>query len=71
MKDLDQQKLQLVVITLTDNKNRTASNIRTIFQKYGGGLGTQGFASHNFIQKGIIKIDKKEMDEEKIFNLSN
>ena len=63
-------KTAIVVTTLTDNKNRTASNIRTIFQKYGGGLGTQGSASHNFTQKGIIKISKQEMDEEKIFNLA-
>jgi len=63
-------KTAIVVTTLTDNKNRTASNIRTIFQKHGGGLGTQGSASHNFLQLGVIKIDKKEMDEEKIFNLA-
>ena len=63
-------KSAIVVTTLTDNKNRTASNIRTIFQKYGGGLGTQGSASHNFLQLGVIKIDKEEMDEEKIFNLA-
>ena len=63
-------KSAIVVTTLTDNKNRTASNIRTIFQKHGGGLGTQGSASHNFLQLGVIKIDKEEMDEEKIFNLA-
>ncbi len=63
-------KAAIIIITLTDNKNRTASNIRTIFQKYGGALGTQGSASHNFIQQGIIKINKDEMDEEKIFNLA-
>ena len=63
-------KTAIVVTTLTDNKNRTASNIRTIFQKYGGGLGTQGSASHNFIQQGVIKIDKEEIDEEKVFNLA-
>ena len=63
-------KTAIVVTTLTDNKNRTASNLRTIFQKYGGGLGTQGSASHNFLQLGVIKIDKEEMDEEKIFNLA-
>ena len=62
-------KTAIIVQTLTDNKNRTASNIRTIFQKYGGGLGTQGSASHNFQQKGVIKIDKKEIDEENIFDL--
>ena len=63
-------KSAIVVITLTDNKNRTASNIRTIFQKHGGGLGTQGSASHNFLQLGVIKIDKEEIDEEKVFNLA-
>ena len=63
-------KTATVVITLTDNKNRTASNIRTIFQKHGGGLGTQGSASHNFLQLGVIKINKGEIDEEKIFNLA-
>ena len=64
-------KTAIVVTTLTDNKNRTASNIRTIFQKHGGGLGTQGSASHNFLQLGVIKIDKEEIDEEKVFNLAN
>ena len=63
-------KTAIVVITLTNNKNRTASNIRTIFQKYGGGLGSQGSAAHNFIQQGVIKISKAEMEEEKIFNLA-
>ena len=63
-------KTAIVVTTLTDNKNRTASNLRTIFQKHGGGLGTQGSASHNFLQLGVIKIDKGEIDEEKVFNLS-
>ncbi len=63
-------KTAIVVITLTDNKNRSASNLRTIFQKYGGGLGTQGSASHNFLQLGVIKIDKEEIEEEKVFNLA-
>ena len=55
---------------MTDNKNRTASNIRTIFQKAGGSLGTQGSASHNFNQLGIIKIDKKEISDERILELA-
>ena len=55
---------------MTDNKNRTASNIRTIFQKAGGSLGTQGSASHNFSQLGIIKIDKKEISDEEVFELA-
>ena len=63
-------KIAVIVETLTDNKNRTASNIRTIFQKAGGSLGTQGSASHNFNQLGIIKIDTKEVSEERIFELA-
>ena len=63
-------KIAVIVETLTDNKNRTASNIRTIFQKHGGNLGTQGSASHNFKQLGIIKIDKKEASNEKMFELT-
>jgi len=63
-------KVAVIVETLTENKNRTASNIRTIFQKAGGSLGTQGSASHNFSQLGIIKIDKKEVSDERIFELA-
>ena len=63
-------KIAVIVETLTDNKNRTASNIRTIFQKHGGNLGTQGSASHNFNQLGVIKIDKNEISDEKIFELA-
>ena len=63
-------KVAVIVETLTDNKNRTASNIRTIFQKSGGSLGTQGSASHNFNQLGIIKINKSEISDEEIFELA-
>jgi YebC/PmpR family DNA-binding regulatory protein len=64
------EKVAVIVETLTDNKNRTASNIRTIFQKAGGSLGTQGSASHNFNQMGVIKIDKIEISEEEILELA-
>ena len=63
-------KSAVIVETLTDNKNRTASKIRTLFQKNGGGLGTQGSASHNFKQLGVIKIEKKEVNDEKIFEIA-
>ncbi len=63
-------KIAVIVETLTDNKNRTASNIRTIFQKNGGSLGTQGSASHNFKQLGVIKIDKNEISEENLLELA-
>jgi len=63
-------KISIIVETLTDNKNRTASNIRTIFQKHGGSLGTTGIASHNFKQLGIIRIEKKTISDETILELA-
>ena len=63
-------KISIIVETLTDNKNRTASNIRTIFQKHGGSLGTTGVASHNFKQLGIIRIEKKTISDEAILELA-
>ena len=64
------KRIAVIVETLTNNKNRTASNLRTIFQKNGGSLGTQGSASHNFQQIGVIKIEKTEASEDKIFELT-
>ena len=64
------ENIAVIVETLTDNKNRTASKIRTIFQKSGGSLGTQGSASHNFKQLGVIRIDKKEVSDERILELA-
>ena len=63
-------KSAVIVEALTDNKNRTASNIRTIFSKNNGSLGTQGSASHNFQRLGVIKIDKNEIEKDKIFELA-
>ena len=62
--------IAVIVETLTDNKNRTASKMRTIFQKNGGNLGSQGSASHIFKQLGVIKIDKKEIEEEELFEIA-
>ena len=64
------ERIAVIVEALTDNKNRTASKIRTIFQKAGGNLGTQGSASHNFNQLGVIKIDKKEVTDDHILELA-
>ena len=63
-------KTAVIIETLTDNKNRTVSKIRTLFEKNGGALGTQGSASDNFKQLGVIKIERKEASEEKIFELA-
>ena len=64
------EKIAIIVETLTDNKNRTASNIRTIFQKFGGNLGETGAASHQFKQAGIIRIDKKKISDSKMLELA-
>ena len=58
----------IIVETLTDNKNRTASNVRNAFSKGNGSIGTQGCVSFMFDQKGQIIIDKEEceMDADEI-----
>jgi len=64
------EKIAVIVEALTDNKNRTASNIRTIFQKNGGNLGSSGVASHQFKQVGIIRIDKDKISDNDILELA-
>ena len=64
------EKIAIVVEALTDNKNRTASNIRTIFQKFGGNLGASGVASHQFKQVGIIRIDRKKVSDNEILDFA-
>ena len=64
------EKIAIIIEALTDNKNRTASNIRTIFQKFGGNLGETGVASHQFKQLGVIRIEKKKISENEILELA-
>jgi len=64
------EKVAIIIEALTDNKNRTASNIRTVFQKFGGNLGETGVASHQFKQAGIIRIDKKKISDDDILELA-
>ncbi len=52
----------IIVKTLTDNKNRTAANVRNCFSKGGGNIGTPGCVSFMFDEKGQIIIDKEECD---------
>ena len=60
--------IAIIVDTLTDNKNRTAANVRSAFTKGNGNVGTPGCVSFMFDQKGLIVIDKEEveMDEEEL-----
>ena len=52
----------IIVVALTDNKNRTASNVRNAFTKGYGSVGTQGCVSYMFDEKGQIIIDREEYD---------
>ena len=58
----------VIVETLTDNRNRTAADVRAAFSKYGGNLGTTGCVSFMFDNKGIIIIEDEngELDEDEV-----
>ena len=58
----------VIVETLTDNKNRTAGDIRHYFDKFGGNLGTSGCVSFMFSDKGILVIENKGYDEDKVMD---
>ena len=58
--------IAVIVETLTDNRNRTAGDVRHYFDKYGGNLGQSGSVSWQFAKKGVIVISKEEYDEEKL-----
>ncbi len=58
----------LLIDTLTDNKNRTAADIRNILTKGGGSLGETGCVSYLFKRKGVIDFDTEKFSEEDIFN---
>ena len=54
----------IIVETLTDNKNRTAGNVRNAFTKGNGSIGTQGCVSYMFSRKGVLIIEKTEQIDE-------
>ncbi len=60
----------LLISTLTDNKNRTAADVRSILNKGGGSLATTGAVSYQFSRKGIIAYSSEEVDFEKLFELA-
>ena len=59
-----------IIETLTDNKNRSASSIRTVLQKNGGRLGESGSATHMFNNCGIIQFEKNKINEEEAFEIA-
>ncbi|MCI2105688.1 MAG: YebC/PmpR family DNA-binding transcriptional regulator [Intestinimonas sp.] len=54
----------VIVEALTDNRNRTAPEVRHYFDKYGGNLGATGCVSWSFDQKGVIVIEHEDLDED-------
>ena len=62
----------IIVEAATDNKNRTAADVRHVFDRAGGNLGTSGCVSYLFNKKGVLVIDKEEtsMDEEELMMLA-
>ncbi len=58
--------VSLIVEALTDNRNRTATNVRTAFAKNGGNLGASGAVSHGFDRLGLIEYSDKAGDEDKV-----
>lgn len=60
----------VIVDTMTDNRNRIAAEVRLLFDKYGGNLGTSGCVSWSFDRKGVIVVDNEtgNLDEESVLN---
>ena len=54
----------LIVEALTDNKNRTAGDVRHLFDKFGGAMGTTGCVSFMFKRKGVITVSKEDIEED-------
>ncbi len=56
----------VIIEAMTDNRNRTASDIRHYFDKYGGNMGAAGCVSWSFDKKGVIVIDGEDLDEDTV-----
>lgn len=59
----------ILVHVLTDNKNRTVSEMRRLFTKYGGNMGESGSVAWMFDKKGLITVDKGQIDEDRLIAL--
>jgi YebC/PmpR family DNA-binding regulatory protein len=60
----------VLVDCLTDNKNRTVSEVKHLFERHGGSLGAPGCVAYLFAKKGLIIIEKDKTDEEKLLDLA-
>ena len=64
------KNIALIIEALTDNKNRTATKIRTALQKFGGNLGSSGSTTHFFDNCGIIQISNKNISDEQALDFA-
>lgn len=58
--------IAVIVETLTDNRNRTAGEVRHYFDKFGGNMGTQGCVSFMFTRKGVLIVESEDLDEDTV-----
>ena len=58
--------IAVIIEALTDNRNRTAADVRHAFDKFGGNMGTTGYVSFMFSRQGVILIEKEDIDEDKL-----
>ena len=58
----------VLIEAVTDNRNRTAGDIRSYFNKYSGNLGTDGSVSWMFVEKGLIRVEQSQGPEEQLFD---
>ena len=58
--------IAVIVEALTDNRNRTAADVRHAFDKFGGNMGTSGCVSFMFSRQGVIIIEKEDIDEDQL-----
>lgn len=58
--------IAVIVETLTDNRNRTAGDVRHYFDKYGGNMGQSGCVSFMFTRQGVLVVEAEDIDEEKL-----
>ncbi|MBE6591794.1 MAG: YebC/PmpR family DNA-binding transcriptional regulator [Ruminococcaceae bacterium] len=62
--------IAIIVVTTTDNRNRTASEVRHYFDKFGGNLGTTGCVSFMFSDKGIVVVDGEGVEEDALMEVA-
>jgi YebC/PmpR family DNA-binding regulatory protein len=60
----------IIAQVLTDNKNRTVSEIRRMFVKHGGNMGETGCVGWMFDKKGILTVDKSQVDEDRLMDIA-